>query len=149
MRSRFLIAAALAGTLAACSSGSTSTPAQVTCTLPAGVAQPVLVYPAPGSTGISINAGQVVVATSGASLPTTGWDAVIVPNIPGGAATYGVTFGTATPPFPSPSTTPSYASPFYVSSTFGQLVAGAQQQVYLNNYNSSCVPYGPIGSFST
>ena len=111
----------------------------------------MLVYPAPGSTGISVNAGQIIVATSGAALPTGsgGWDAVVAPNLPGGVATYGLPFQTATPPFPSPNTTPSYASPFYVSSTIGQLAAGAQQQVYVNNPNSTCTPYGPIGSFST
>jgi hypothetical protein len=107
-----------------------------------------LVYPAPNSTAIPDNFGEIVVASSPNPLPS-GWEAVAAStgygNIPGGA------FAPASPPFPTPNATPSFANPQYQVSSFSgaPAIAGQVVIVYLNNPNSTCTPLGPIGSFTT
>lgn len=134
--------------LAACNGGGTTNPPAPgpTCSPPAGT-QYALVYPAPGATGIPDSFGQVIIGSSPA-LPSS-WNVVLTTAIsPGGVG--GGTFQTATPPFPTPNATPSFASPAYQSSSFaGATFPGEVVNVYLNNTGSSCTPLGAIGSFTT
>jgi hypothetical protein len=123
--------------------GGTANPSP--CTPPNGIST-VLVYPAPGSTGIPDNLG-VVVLGSTAALPS-GFQAVLANNTTGNTVTFNLV---GTPPnrLPTPNTLPAFANPVYQSSgnpgvTF---VAGSTISVYLNNVNSSCVPTTSLGSF--
>jgi hypothetical protein len=155
----FVLLAAGAIGLAACNNnGSSSVSA---CGLPAGM-QAALVYPAPNATRISTTVSQVVVGTSG-TLPSdwqsgSGWDVELVytpsGTYPGGA--FGMEFASASPPFPAPNATPSFANPSYWSSSFSYasnsntpLPPGTSITVWLNDLNSSCFPGVTIGSFST
>jgi hypothetical protein len=108
----------------------------------------VLVYPAPGATAVPGTFGQVIVASTTA-LPSK-YDVLVTDAVsPGGVL--GGSFTTASPPFPSPNATPSFANPQYQSSSFAGLTFAAGQgvTVYLNDPNSGCAPIGPIGTFST
>jgi hypothetical protein len=143
-----MFASALAISIAACNGGgSTNPPAPgPTCKPPAGT-QYALVYPAPGATAIPDVFGQIVIGASPA-LPSS-WNVVVTTALsPGGVG--GGTFQTATPPFPSPTASPSFANPTYQSSSFsGGNFPGEVVNVFLNNTSSNCTPLGPIGSFTT
>lgn len=137
---------AIAATLAACNSSNpfvSPTPGP-TCNPPSGT-QYALVYPAPNSTAIPDQFGQIIIGASPA-LPSS-WNVVtstVIANTPGG------TFQTFTGTLPSPNATPAFANPTYQSSSFSGLTfAGEVVNVYLNNTASTCTPLGPIGSFTT
>ena len=143
--------AALAALLLAsgCSSSSTGTNNPVPCALPSGVSDPVLVYPAPGSTPFGPSVTQIVVATQGGSLVSGGTSvynvAIIDALNPGGVP--GGTFVSTSPPFPSPSQPPPYSNPFYQTSSFsGGFASGQTVSVFVNNANSNCAPLS-IGTF--
>lgn len=141
------IAFAAVTALAACNNGSTNPPAPgPTCSPPNGT-QSSLVYPAPGATAIPDQFGQVVIGST-AALPSS-WNVVLVTALsPAGAG--GGKFQSATPPFPTPNATPSFANPVYQSSSFaGATFPGEVVTVYLNNTSTNCTPVGPLGSFTT
>lgn len=150
-----LAAAAAAISLSACNGGGT-TPAPAptlgpTCALPAGT-QTVLVYPAPGSTGVNDTNGQIVIgSTTALPVGQTGenWSIAIVDAVyPNGTVIPG-TLQAATPPFPTPSATPSFPNPQYQTQAFGTAFAANQVvTVYVNNRASNCAPL-QIGQFST
>jgi hypothetical protein len=138
--------------VAACGGGNSNPPAPgPTCSPPNGT-QSVLVYPAPGATGVVNTTGQVVIGST-AALPVnqTGqnWQIVIVDAVfPGGVAMPG-TLQSASPPFPSPNTIPSFANPQYQTQSFNTPFAANQNvSVYVNNTSSNCTPL-LIGSFGT
>ncbi len=146
---RFVILAitAVAVSLAACNNGNTNPPAPgPTCSPPNGI-QSALVYPAPNSTAIPDSFGQIIIGST-AALPSS-WNVVVTTAIsPAGVG--GGNFTTATPPFPTPTATPSFASPVYQTSSFsGGNFPGEVVTVYLNNTSTTCTPLGPIGSFTT
>jgi hypothetical protein len=142
-----LIALAATGSFAACNSNNNPTPPAPgpTCSPPAGT-QVALVYPAPGSTAIPDNLGQIIIGST-AALPSS-WNAVTVsPN-----ATVGWgTFTSVSPPFPTPNATPSFANPVYQSSAInGTFASNETVSVYINDTASAnCTPFGPLGSFTT
>lgn len=140
-----VMAAALV--LAACNNSNPSlgpTPGP-TCVLPSGT-QSALVYPAPNATAVPDTFGQVIIGST-AALPST-WDVALVATA--FPAVYGNPFQTATPPFPTPNATPSFANPVYQKSDFaGNAPTKVVYSVYLNDKSSNCTPYGPIGQFVT
>lgn len=141
----FAVAGAAAA-LAACNSGSSS-PTVNNCGSPKGVSQTVLVYPAPGATGVPDNITQVIVGSTSA-IPS-GWGLTIATQLFGTQNGNGVV--PAPTPLPTPNQTPSFANPVYQSSTFSPAIttAGTAMGVYLNNLNSNCVPSVLVGSFTT
>ena len=143
-----LAALAAVVSLAACNSNNNTPPMPgPTCSPPPGV-HSALVYPAPGATAVPDAFGQVIIGST-AALPSS-WDvAVVTARSPNGLL--GGTFQPASPPFPTPNATPSFANPVYQSSSFsGATFPGEVVQVYLNNTASqNCTPVGPIGSFTT
>jgi hypothetical protein len=154
-----LAAAAAIVPLSACNSNNNPAPLPTlgpTCTLPAGT-QTVLVYPAPGSTGVSDSNGEVVIGSTTA-LPVgqsgNDWDIWFSDAVTGGALAPlnpNSTLATTTPPFPSPSATPSFPNPQYQQQTAGIAFAPSQTvTIYVNNRASSnnCAPL-QIGQFST
>jgi hypothetical protein len=143
----FAVVAATAG-MAACNSSSNS--ALTPCVPPTGVTT-VLVYPAPGSTGIPDNFGQVVLGSSGTGLPSS-FQAVVF-DTTGGMS--GFTFNLVTPaasPLPTPAATPAFSNPLYQSSSSTDLYPwpqGHTLSVYLNDQsNQSCTPQTSLGSFT-
>jgi len=141
--------AILALGLAACSGlgrGTPAPPVPSTCALPAGV-QAQMLYPKPGATAVPDATIQVVFAIS-SPLPT--WGVAVLPPA-GNSGIYGNAFQTITAgQVPSPSATPSFANPIYVSSTFsGSLPAASLIGVYLNDLSSNCVPVTAGASFTT
>ena len=142
-------AAALA--LSACgnSGGGGSTPASVPCSIaPATLAQ--LVYPAPNTTVNSANVSSVVVAVN-AALPAGTFNfGFSAPSGYSGLTQNSATVITASQ-VPSPSATPSFANPVYESVSLVSFLPSATPSisVYLNNFNSTCTPAGPYGTFST
>ena len=142
------LAAALA--LAACNTNSNPslgpTPGPA-CVLPSGT-QSVLVDPAPNATAGPDAFGQIVIGST-AALPSS-WDAVVTSSALL-SPYYGGKVAAATPPFPTPNATPSFANPVYQSSSFSNLgpLQGTVVKVYLNDTSSNCTPYGPIGQFTT
>lgn len=150
---RFSLAVALAVlvSLAACNNGGNSNPPAPgpTCALPSGT-QTVLVYPAPNATAVPDAFGQVILGST-AALPAS-WQVVLTSALyPNGVS--GADVQSASPPFPTPNATPSFANPVYQSSNFsgaGSTFAGQVVSVYLNDTSSAtCTPLGPIGSFTT
>ena len=137
--------------LSGCSSASNTTPSSAPCTLPTG-AQIALVYPAPGTTGNTTQLAQVIIA-SNVSLPS-GFDVVLTyaPSGVYGAGQFGGFLVPTSPPFPSPSLTPTIVNPFYYSSGFNvafqALPPGNAITVNYNNVNSSCNP-AAFASFGT
>lgn len=113
--------------------------------VPAGV-QTQLLYPKPGATAVPDAPQQIVFAIS-SPLPT--WGAALLP--PSGAGIYANAFQTITAgQVPTPSATPSFANPIYVSSSLpGSLPAASAIGVYLNDLNSSCIPVTTGASFTT
>ena len=143
----WLTVAVAAFVLAACNSSNPNVLPTPGPTCSPGNIQTQLIYPAPGATGIPDAFGQVIVASSPSPLPTS-WNVVVVTAIsPSGVS--GNTFQPATPPFPTPNATPSFSSPQYQSSAFGQNFPGEVVTVFLNNTASTCTPVGPLGSFTT
>lgn len=143
--------AAGAALLAACGHVSNPAPAGPTpgptCSPPSGTAAYSLVYPAPNSTAIPDNFGQIVIATSPSPLPAT-WNVVVTTAVsPAGVG--GTTLATATPPFPQPTAAPSFSNPNYQRSNFSGTFQGEVVHVYLNNTASNCTPLGPLGQFTT
>jgi hypothetical protein len=124
------------------------------CVLPSGT-QAALVYPAPGSTGVNDANGEVVIGSTTA-LPVgqsgENWEIVFSDAVyPNGAELSSTPLAATTPPFPSPSQTPSFANPQYQQQTSGVPFAANQVvTIYLNNLASSdnCAPL-QIGQFST
>lgn len=151
--------AALAAIIAGCNSNCTSCVTVAPCSTPAGM-QASVVYPAPGSTAIPDNVAQVVIATN-STLPSdwqsgAGWDVLLsyAYSAAYGNGHYGNQFVTATPPFPAPTATPSFASPQYWSSTFSYVSApnlppGTLVTVELNDLNTNCYPGVAIGTFTS
>jgi hypothetical protein len=141
---------ALACVLAACNNSNNSpfvTPTP--CPTPSGDTT-VLVYPAPGATNVSGTFGQVIIASTTA-LPSN-YDVIVTDALnpaPGGVL--GGDFTAASPPFPSPNTTPSFGNPQYQSSSFSGITFASGQvvTVFINDQHASCTPVGPVGSFST
>jgi|GEM_PF-3123875 len=137
---------------AACSNSNNNgtTPNQPTCTLPAGISNPFLVYPESGSSTPGGAVMQIVIATQGGSLVSNGsssWDVLITDSLnPSGLQ--GGTFLNTVPPFPSPNQLPPYANPFYQASSFsGGFASGQAVTVYVNNAASLCNPI-KVGSFT-
>lgn len=154
-----VIALAAAVSLAACNSNNNPAPLPTlgpTCTLPAGT-QTVLVYPAPGATGVSDTTGEIVIGST-AALPVgqsgNDWDIWFSDAVTNGAlAPLSRNTGLAAtlPPFPAPNATPSFANPQYQQQTSGVPFASNQTvTVYVNNKASgdNCAPL-QIGQFST
>ncbi|MEO6913407.1 MAG: hypothetical protein ABI182_05245 [Candidatus Baltobacteraceae bacterium] len=131
--------------LAACSGNGNSSTPQQPCGSPAGTTV-VLVYPAPGSTGITTNPGQVVIGST-ALLPQS-WNVVLASNQP---TISGATVVTTNPPFPAPNTTPTFANPQYQSSAIptGSLQSNVLYTAYINDTSSNCNPSVSIGQFHT
>ena len=139
--------AALALLLAACgqiTGNAPSPPAPSTCVVPSGVQTQVL-YPIPGATAVPASTVQIVFAISS---PLPGWGAAWSTNT---NANYGLAFQTISAgQVPSPSATPSFANPIYVSSTLTTgLPAASVVGVFLNNLNSNCIPVSANASFTT
>jgi hypothetical protein len=117
---------------------------------PTGVTT-VLVYPAPGATGVPDNFGQVILGSSGAGLPST-YQAFVFDTTGGVNGFYfnGVT--QAATPLPTPAATPAFLNPVYQSSSSTDLYPwpqGHTLNVYLNDQsNQSCTPQTSLGSFS-
>ncbi len=117
------------------------------CGTPPGVSQTVMVYPAPGATGVPDSLTQVIVGSTSA-IPS-GWGVTLIAPATG-QGLQGGAFQTAPAPLPTPNQTPTFANPVYQTSTFSALdVAGSSIAVYLNNLNSDCVESQQIGSFTT
>lgn len=142
-----LLGLTAAAVLAACNNGNVTGGNPMACGTPSGVTQgPVLVYPAPGATAVPDAFGQIVVA-SNVAMPNT-WD-VAVYTAAGGGAT-GAGFQAASPPFPTPNASPTFANPVYQSSSFvGTDIPGSTVAVYLNELDSNCTPSVEIGTFTT
>lgn len=143
-----LAAVAAAAALAACNSSSNPNPNPTlgpTCVLPSGT-QTALVYPAPGSTLVNDSNGQIVIGSTTA-LPSN-WQIVITDAVfPNGLALSPLQ--SASPPFPNPNQTPSFANPQYQTASTGAPFASSQVvTVYVNNTSSNCSPL-QIGTFST
>jgi hypothetical protein len=118
-----------------------------TCTLPPGV-QSVLVYPAPSATAVVDNTGTLVIGSTTA-LDSTQWQLVFADAVfPRGVA---LPLSSATPPFPAPTASPSFANPQYQQGSTGVPFQTNQiVTVFLNNRKASnnCTPL-QIGQFST
>ncbi len=148
-----LIAVAAALALGACGGkGTNATPAVgPTCAPPSGITS-VLVYPAPGSSGVNDGNGQIVIGST-AALPTgtstDNWNIVVIDSVyPGGTGLPGGLVTTA-PPFPSPNATPPFANPVYQTQAFGApFQAGQTVNVSVNNQATNCAPL-LLGQFST
>lgn len=112
--------------------------------VPAGVQTQVL-YPIPGATAVPDSTVQIVFAIS---TPLPGWGAAWSTT---NSANYGLGFQTITASqVPSPSATPSFANPIYVSSTLTtSLPAASLVGVYLNDLGSNCTPVTANASFTT
>ena len=126
--------------VAACGSsgGSVPTPtAPPACVLPSPLA---MVYPAPGSTVAGSSVTQIIIATQ-TTIPTN-LNAIL--GVGGNVAASGSAFGTATPPFPQPTTAPTFASPVYASSPFSWSPlppSGSTVELFLNDPNNpNCSP---------
>ena len=106
----------------------------------------VLVYPAPGATGIPDNFGVVVFGSTSAL--ASSFDAFIVNNTTGNSGYYNV-LGAPPNPLPLPAATPSFANPVYQSSGNPRITwfAGSSLTVYLNDTGSNCVPTLNLGTF--
>ncbi|MBV9269948.1 MAG: hypothetical protein JO165_02560 [Candidatus Eremiobacteraeota bacterium] len=148
LRVVFLAAIVALGAFAACNSGgSNNTPASP-CTIPASSVS--VVYPAPNATGVPGAFQQIIVAVS-SPLPSS-WNAVIQYTDPVNALQTrgGNQVVTVSPPFPTPSATPSFANPVYQSSAFPSLVvpSNVTVSVFLNDLNSGCTPTS-VSSFTT
>ena len=152
---RTLLLAGVAAVLAACGGGSnppTPTPTLgPTCTLPSGV-QSDLVYPAAGSTLAASTLNQIVIGST-AVLDPSRFQIVITdalfpfPNF----LKPGSNLASVSPPFPSPSQTPSFANPQYQATSLSQPFAANQVvTVYINDGKSgnNCTPLA-LGSFTT
>jgi len=115
------------------------------CSLPGGTTT-VLVYPAPGATGIPENFGAVVFGSSKA-LPLS-FDAFVLNNTTGNYSYYN-TLGAGPNPLPSPAATPSFANPVYQASGNPGVTwfAGSLLTVYVNDTGSNCVPTLTLGTF--
>jgi hypothetical protein len=151
MMKRFLFssvaaAAASIALLAGCNSNNNPPAPGPTCSPPNGT-QSQLVYPAPNATAVPDAFGQIIIGST-AALPNS-WNVVAVTALsPSGVG--GGRVQNATPPFPTPNATPSFANPVYQSSSFsGGTFPGEVVTVYLNNTSSNCTPLGPLGSFTT
>jgi hypothetical protein len=116
------------------------------CSLPSGTTT-VLVYPAPGSTGIPDNFGAVVLGSSRA-LPAS-FDVLIVSNTTNNGVYYN-TLGAGPSPLPSPAATPGFANPVYQTSGNPGVTwfGGSALTVYLNDTGSNCVPTLSLGTFN-
>lgn len=144
----FSIAAfAAVAAIAGCNSGTNNPPAPgPTCSPPAGT-QTALVYPAPNSTSIPDQFGQIIIGSSTA-LPSS-WN-VVVATVVSPQGVGGGTVQSAAPPFPTPNATPGFANPVYQSSSFQGITFGSEVvRVFLNNTGTNCTPLGPIGQFTT
>ncbi|HET7813992.1 MAG TPA: hypothetical protein VFL13_06435 [Candidatus Baltobacteraceae bacterium] len=147
------IALAVAGTIATAFSGcngGTKVPTLPTpgptCSPPAGT-QTALVYPAPNSTAIPDQFGQIVIGSAPA-LPSS-WNVVVTTAISPNGVGGGKLVAAATP-IPSPTATPGFAGAVYQSSSFGSAnFPGEVVTVFLNDTASNCTPSGPLGQFTT
>ena len=109
-----------------------------------------MVYPIPGATGVPTNVSEVVFAMP-SPLPGYWGGYVNYGNtLAGGAYTaYGVQTITAAQ-VPTPAASPTIANPVYQKIPFaGTFLPDANVYIWLNNTNSTCTPYGPVGNFST
>jgi len=146
-RALFAIVAAAAVLAAGCGGGgSTGSGGPASCTLPSGT-QTVLVYPAPGATGIPDNVPQVVLGSTTA-LPS-GFSAYLVNTTTQIAFAFD-NVGTAPVPIPTPNATPSFANPVYQNSANSGVTfsAGNSISVYVDNVNGGCVIPTSLGSFT-
>lgn len=118
------------------------------CVLPAGT-QTVLVYPAPGATAVPGTFGQVIIGST-AALPSSWVVAVTDALNPPPNYIFSGGLQTASPPFPTPNATPSFANPQYQSGSYSGITFAPGQTVtaYVNNTASNCTPV-QIGTFST
>ncbi|HTV73371.1 MAG TPA: hypothetical protein VME66_06700 [Candidatus Acidoferrales bacterium] len=133
--------------VAACGPQSSPTPGN--CNPPNGV-QTVLVYPAPGATGIPDNFGEVIFASTGTGLSASD-QAFLVDNSTSGEQEYAFATVTAwSSPLPSPAATPPFANAVYQSSasTVAEFPEGHNFTVVLNNANSNCFAGTSYGSFT-
>ena len=142
--------------LGGCNSAGTSstTPASATCGLPAGITQIALVYPGNGSTGITSNPGQVIIASNGTFPINASWGPQFVPHgtVVTSTSLFGGSFTAAlSPPFPNPNTPATFASPTNQSANVpnGLLKSGTVYDVYANDASSFCVPSQLFGTFTT
>lgn len=129
--------------LAGCNGNASSNPGP--CTPPNGIGT-VLVYPAPGATGIPDNFGLVVLGST-AALPAS-YQVYVVNNSTQNAVAFN-TLGSPPNPLPTPNAVPTFSGPVYQSSgnPGATFVAGSSITVYLNNVNSGCVPTLSLGTF--
>jgi hypothetical protein len=142
--------AALALMLGACSGngGSSPTPTPNPTCAPGGQGQ--LVFPQQGSTVSSGSTNQIVVAVS-TPLPTgTTWNFAFSNSATLTSTNYLLSTNTAlniqSPP--PGSATPSFANPVYLSVQLISPLPTGLTYVYLNDLNSSCIPFGPVGSYT-
>jgi hypothetical protein len=146
----FLVFAAAALGAVACNSSNNSPPAPPACAPPNGTTT-VLVYPAPGSTGIPDNFGQVILGSTAAGLSNT-YQAFVFDSSSGVNGYYFATVTPAPSPLPSPAATPTFLNPVYQSSSSTNpnlWPQGHTLSVYLNDQaNSSCTPQTSLGSFT-
>lgn len=131
--------------VAACNTNNNSVPGN--CGSPSGVSQIVLVYPAPGATGVPDSIPHVIVGAT-SSIPQ-GWGVTALSTV--GQAANGVAFTTPPSPLPTPNQLPTFANPTYYDSPINASppFAGSTVAILLNNVSSDCVPNVQIGTFTT
>ena len=133
--------------VAGCNSGATSGTSSP-CGFPVGTSS-VLVYPAPGATGIPDNVS-VIVLGSTAALPGA-YGTLLVNNSSQNSVFFNQV-AAAPNPLPLPNAIPSFANPVYQSSGNPQgsvtFVAGSSVSVYLNNTSGACTPTLLLGTFT-
>ena len=137
----FVLGALIIGaSFAACGAngGSSATPTPPPpCVLPSPLA---LVYPAPGSTVAGSTVTQIIMATQTSVYANL----QVLLGVNNSTVASGSAFAAANPPFPQPTTAPTFANPVYQSSTFTWSPlppSGSTVEVFLNDPgNPNCSP---------
>jgi hypothetical protein len=154
MRGRAILAvltfASAGAALAACGGGGSSSPAptpEPTCA-PGGQAQ--LVFPKTGSSVAVSTLNQIVVAVSTPLPSSTTWNFAFSNSATLNSSNFTLSFNSALTIVAPPvgSATPSFPNPIYESVQLVSALPTGITYVYLNNTNSSCIPFGPVGNFT-
>ena len=137
-----------AGVLAGCNGNNSTSPGN--CGAPSG--KVVLVYPAPGSTGISDNFPGVIFGSSN-GLGGNYQALIVAAGSQQGSYISLNLVGQAPTPLPTPNLVPSFPNPIYQESSSAgtgalPLAANTQYAVYLNDSGSNCNP-SYQGSFTS